>query len=77
MTMQRIQMLISQLDCVDYIMTAKIENERAQIQNKFFSQLGTTYQKVSLAEKQYPVKNACSPNTSVNYDFLVHLKEEK
>ncbi|MCM3389032.1 endonuclease [Ureibacillus chungkukjangi] len=74
--MQRIQMLISQLECIDQIMTAKIENERAQIHSQIFSQLGTTYQKVSLAEKQFHVKNACSPNTSVNNEILVHLKEE-
>lgn len=62
--MNRIQMLISQLDCVDQLVTAKIENERAKIQDQIFSQLGITYQKVSLAEKRYHVKNACSPITS-------------
>lgn len=61
MTMDRIQMLISQIDCVDKMMTAKIENERASMQDQFFSQLGTTYQKISLAEKQFYVKNGCSP----------------
>lgn len=63
MTMNRIQILISQIDCIDQVMTAKIENERAHIHNQFFSLLGSTYQKVSLAEKHYHVKNACSPIT--------------
>jgi len=76
MIMHRIQMLISQLECIDQIMTAKIENERSTIHNQIFSQLGTTYQKVSLAEKQFHVKNACSPITSVNNEILVHLREE-
>lgn len=62
--MNKIQMLISQIDCVDSMITAKIENERAMLNDLFFSQLGTTYQKVSLAEKQVHVKNACSPITS-------------
>lgn len=59
--MNKIQMLISQIDCVDSMITAKIENERAMMNDLFFSQLGTTYQKVSLAEKHYHVKNTCSP----------------
>ncbi len=62
--MNKIQMLISQIDCVDRMITAKIENERAMMNDQFFSQLGTTYQKVSLAEKQVYVKNTCSPFTS-------------
>jgi len=74
--MHRIQKLISQLDLIDQLMTAKIENERTQIHDQIFSQLGTTYQKVSLAEKQFHVKNACSPITSVNNEILVHLREE-
>lgn len=74
--MHRIQMLISQLECIDQIMTAKIEYERSHIHNQIFSQLGTTYQKVSLAEKQFHVKNACSPITSVGKEILVQLKEE-
>lgn len=43
--MNRIQLLISQIDYIDQMMTAKIENERAYIHNQFFSQLGSTYQK--------------------------------
>ncbi|SOC19828.1 hypothetical protein SAMN05880501_11166 [Ureibacillus xyleni] len=62
--MDRIQRLISQIDCVDKMMTAKIDNERALIHDQFYSRLGTTYQKISLAEKQFHVKNACSPITS-------------
>lgn len=64
MTMNRIQKIISQIDCVDQMMTAKIDNERAFIHDQIFSRLGTTYQKISLAEKQFHVKNACSPITS-------------
>ncbi|RHW39284.1 endonuclease [Lysinibacillus yapensis] len=74
--MHRIQMLLSQIECIDQIMTAKIENERTNIHGEMFSQLGTTYQKVSLAEKQFHVKNACSPIASVHSENLVQLKED-
>ena len=60
----KIQQLLSQIDCVDKMMTAKIENERSSINDQFYSQLVTTHQKVSLAEKRYHVKNACSPISS-------------
>ena len=62
--MNRIQKLITQIDCVSELLVAKIETERSFIHDQIFSQIVTTYQKVSLAEKQYSVKNACSPNAS-------------
>lgn len=58
--MNRFQILISQLDCVDQMMVAKIENERSVMNEQFYSQIVSAHQKVSLAEKQFYVKNACS-----------------
>jgi hypothetical protein len=62
--MNRIQMLLSQLDCLDEMMTAKLENERARMNGQFYSQIVSAHQKVSLAEKNYHVKNICSPLAS-------------
>lgn len=59
--MNKFQMLISQLDCLNEMMTAKLENERAMIHDYFYGQIVSTHQKVSLAEKNVHVKNACSP----------------
>ncbi len=57
-------MLLSQIDCIDQMLTAKIENERNSMNDAFLTKLVNTHQKVSLAEKQYHVKNACSPFSS-------------
>ena len=62
--MNRIQKLISQIDCVNEMLVAKVATERSFIHDQIFSQLGTTFKRVSLAEKHYSVKNACSPITS-------------
>lgn len=62
--MNRIQMLLSQLDCLDEMMTAKLENERARMNGQFYSQIVSAHQKVSLAEKNYHVKNIRSPLAS-------------
>lgn len=62
--MNRIQMLLSQLDCLDEMMTAKLENERARMNGQFYSQIVSAHQKVSLAEKNIHVKNTCSPFNS-------------
>ena len=62
--MNRFQILINQLECVDQMMTAKIENERTVMNEQFYTQIVSAHQKVSLAEKQFYVKNACSHFTS-------------
>ncbi|MED3660664.1 endonuclease [Ureibacillus sp. FSL K6-8385] len=62
--MNRFQFLISQLDCLDELMTARFENERAMISDYFFGQIVSAHQKVSLAEKNIHVKNTCSPFNS-------------
>lgn len=62
--MNKIQLLLSQIDCLDEMMTAKLENERAMINDYFFGQIVSTHQKVSLAEKNVHVKNTCSPVNS-------------
>lgn len=62
--LNRIQMLLSQIDCIDHILSAKIENERNAMNDEFLTKLVNTHQKVSLAEKQFHVKNTCSPFSS-------------
>ncbi len=60
--LNRIQMLLSQIDCIDQMITIKIENERNAMNDEFFTKLVNTHQKVSLAEKHFHVKNTCSPS---------------
>lgn len=55
-------MLLSQIDCIDQMITVKIENERNAMNDEFFTKLVHTHQKVSLAEKHFHVKNTCSPS---------------
>ncbi|MFC5559686.1 endonuclease [Ureibacillus thermophilus] len=62
--MNKFQLLLSQIDCLDELMTAKLENERAMMNDQFFAQIVSTHQKVSLAEKNVDVKNTCSPMDS-------------
>lgn len=69
--MNRIKMLISQIDCVSEMVTARFQNERANLTDQLFSKLVLTHQKVSLAEKQHNVKNACSHHSSENPLFLI------
>jgi len=57
-------MLLSQIDCIDQMLTAKIENERNTLNEALLSRIVNTHQKVSLAEKQFHVKNTCSPYSS-------------
>nr|WP_106778775.1 endonuclease [Lysinibacillus timonensis] len=62
--MNRIGILLSQIDVIDQMMTAKIQTERNAINSEFFTKLVNTHQKVSLAEKKFHVKNGCSPFSS-------------
>ncbi len=57
-------MLLAQIDCIDHMLGSKIEKERNSMNDAFLTKLVTTHQKVSLAEKQYHVKNTCSPFSS-------------
>lgn len=67
-------MLLTQIECIDEMLSTKIENERNAMNDEFLMKLLNTHQKVSLAEKQYHVKNTCSPNSSDFQKFLVHYK---
>lgn len=58
--MNRIKMLISQIDCVNEMVAARFQNERANLSDQLFTKLVLTHQKVSLAEKEHNVKNMCS-----------------
>jgi hypothetical protein len=62
--MNRIQMLLSQIDCIDQMLTVTMENERNTMNVELLTRLVNTHQKVSLAEKQFHVKNTCSPISS-------------
>lgn len=62
--MHRIQILLSQIDCIDQMLTAKIDSERNTLNGELLTKLVNTHQKVSLAEKQFHVKNTCSPFSS-------------
>lgn len=55
--MNRIKMLISQIDCVNEMVIARFQNERANLSDQLFSKLVQTHQRVSLAEKEHNVKN--------------------
>jgi len=46
------------------MLSAKIQKERNTMNDAFMTKLVNTHQKVSLAEKQYHVKNTCSPFSS-------------
>lgn len=67
-------MLLTQIDCIDEMLSRKIENERNAMNDAFLTSLLNTHQKVSLAEKQFHVKNTCSPYSSDSRKFLVHYK---
>lgn len=64
--MSKFSLLISQLDFAQKLLSIQIELERSRISNEFFSHLLEVYQKVSLAEKNMQVKNACSHISSTN-----------
>lgn len=64
--MSKISLLISQLDFAQKLLSIQIELERSRISNEFFLHLLEVYQKVSLAEKNMQVKNACSHISSTN-----------
>lgn len=58
--MNKIQMLISQIDCVNELVITTIQNERVVLCNQHFTKLVQIHQKVSLTEKIFNVKNVRS-----------------
>ncbi len=64
--MSKISMLISQLDFAQQLLTLQIELEQSRLSQEYVSQLVVAFQKVSLAEKHWQVKNTCSHMSSTN-----------
>lgn len=58
--MSRISSIIRTIDFAKQLLTVQVQLEEARVKNEFYSQVIKSYQKVSLAEKQIQVKNACS-----------------
>lgn len=65
--MTRITALINQLDVATEMLNLQMRAEKAQLTNRYFMELLGAHQKVSLAEKQFQVKNTCSPLSSENH----------
>lgn len=62
--MNKIQLLLDRLSCLDAMLEERIFFEQAQVHVSFYEQLNSAYQRVSLAEKKWQVKNMCSPKGS-------------
>lgn len=62
--MNKIQLLLERLSCLDAMLGERILFEQAQVQVSFYGQLNSAHQRVSLAEKKWQVKNMCSPIAS-------------
>ena len=60
--MNRIQMLLSQLDCLDEMMTAKLENERARMNGQFYSPNRFRSSESKLSRKKLPCKEYMFPS---------------
>ncbi|MFF5995490.1 MULTISPECIES: molecular chaperone [unclassified Lysinibacillus] len=64
--MGRINRLLNLIECIDDLLTGRMEYEQMQVKATFSTQLLKAHQRVSLAEKKYYVKNACSSESSEN-----------
>ncbi|EON72438.1 endonuclease [Lysinibacillus sphaericus] len=64
--MNKIKQLVAQLDLVNQLLLTRVSLENNAHSLQFFMQLKSVSQKVSLAEKNWQVKNACSPISSEN-----------
>ncbi|MET4560004.1 endonuclease [Lysinibacillus sp. NPDC048646] len=62
--MNKIKQLVAQLDLVNQLLLTRVSLEDNAHSLQFFMQLKSVSQKVSLAEKNWQVKNACSPISS-------------
>lgn len=60
--MTRLQALIASIEQATQLLDTAVEQQRAMLTLQFSQKITTTYQKVSLAEKQIQVKNTRSPN---------------
>ncbi|HBT73040.1 MAG TPA: endonuclease [Lysinibacillus sp.] len=62
--MNKLEQLVAQLDLVNQLLFTRVSLENNAHSLHFFMQLQAVSQKVSLAEKNWQVKNACSPISS-------------
>ncbi|WP_155592878.1 endonuclease [Lysinibacillus cavernae] len=62
--MNKLEQLVAQLDLVNQLLFTRVSLESNAQSLHFFMQLKAVSQKVSLAEKNWQVKNACSPTSS-------------
>ncbi|MEK5231562.1 endonuclease [Lysinibacillus sp. FSL K6-0232] len=62
--MNKLEQLIAQLELVNQLLCTRVSLESNAHCMHFFMQLKAVSQKVSLAEKSWQVKNACSPISS-------------
>ena len=62
--MNKINELIYLIECIDDLLTERIAFEKVQAQTKFNVQIMKAHQRVSLAEKEYYVKNTPSLKSS-------------
>ena len=58
--MNKIKELMYLIECIDDLLTKRIAYEKVQAQTEFNVQIIKAHQRVSLAEKNYPVKNTRS-----------------
>ncbi|WP_342532423.1 endonuclease [Lysinibacillus sp. FSL R5-0849] len=62
--MNKLEQLVAQLDLVNQLLFTRVSLENNAQNMHFFLQLKAVSQKVSLAEKNWQVKNTCSPISS-------------
>ena len=62
--MNKITELMYLIECIDDLLTERIAYEKVQAQTEFNVRIIKAHQRVSLAEKKYPVKNTCSFKSS-------------
>ena len=62
--MNKINELMYLIECIDHLLTERIAYEKVQVQTEFNVRIIKAHQRVSLAEKKYPVKNTRSLKSS-------------
>ena len=62
--MNKINELMYLIECIDDLLTERIAYEKVQAQTEFNVRIIKAHQRVSLAEKKYPVKNTRSLKSS-------------
>ena len=72
--MNRIKELIYLIESIDDLLTERMAYERVQAQTEFNVRIIKAHQRISLAEKKFPVKNTRSLKSSEIDEFLIHLK---